>query len=131
MAEASGPIRSLGQLKVYQLAMELGKEAWEIASSWDSFARQTLGKQWVRAADSVAANLAEGYGRFHFRENLQFCYYARGSLHEARTWMQKAQQRDLIEPEKYADLNQRLNQLEGLLNGYLRYIRKTIQETKK
>ena len=76
---------SLEKLKVYQNAMQIGEECWDLAEKWGSFARQTLGNQLVRAADSIAANIAEGYGRYSFKENKLFCYYARGSLYETRT----------------------------------------------
>lgn len=68
------------ELEVYRLAMEMGERVWRIVERWDFFAKDTVGKQWVRTADSVAANLSEGFGRFSFKENRQFGYYSRGSL---------------------------------------------------
>jgi four helix bundle protein len=65
---------SLETLKVYQSAMTIGEDCWELVSKWDSFAKQTLGNQLVRAADSIAANISEGYGRYSFKENKLFCY---------------------------------------------------------
>lgn len=58
----------LEELQVYQLSMELGEKIWEIVINWDYFLKDTLGKQLVRAADSVAANLSEGFGRFFTRK---------------------------------------------------------------
>lgn len=55
---------SIESLHVYQSAMRVGEECWKLVSKWDSFERQTLGNQLVRAVDSIAANIAEGYGRF-------------------------------------------------------------------
>ena len=55
-----------------------------------------MGKQLVRSADSVAANLSEGFGRFFYKENRRFCYFSRGSLYETFTWIEKAHNRGLI-----------------------------------
>ena len=59
----------LEELDVYQMSMEIGERVWSIVSSWDYFARDTVGKQLVKAADSMAANLSEGFGRFYYKEN--------------------------------------------------------------
>lgn len=58
----------LEDFKVYQMAMEIGSEIWDIVIKWDYFAKDTIGKQFVRAIDSVAANLSEGFGRYHYKE---------------------------------------------------------------
>ena len=55
----------LEELQVYQLSMMMGEEIWEIAMKWDFFARDTIGKQLIRSIDSIAANLSEGFGRYH------------------------------------------------------------------
>lgn len=75
----------LEELNVYNLSMELGEIIWGIVEKWNYFEKDTIGKQLVRAADSIAANIAEGYGRYHFKENKQFCFYSRGSLFETKT----------------------------------------------
>jgi len=61
-------------LEVYKIAEDLSNEIWDITSQLDFFAKDTVGKQVCRAADSISANIAEGYGRFHFKENKNFCY---------------------------------------------------------
>nr|HRD19349.1 four helix bundle protein [Candidatus Neomarinimicrobiota bacterium] len=58
----------LEELRVYQLAMEIGDLVWAIVQKWDYFPKDTLGKQLVRSADSITANLSEGFGRYYFRE---------------------------------------------------------------
>jgi len=58
---------NLEDLKVYKLAMALGEKVWEIVIKWNYFAKDTIGKQLVRSADSVAANLSEGFGRFSYK----------------------------------------------------------------
>jgi four helix bundle protein len=68
---------ALEDLKVYQLAMEIGDEIWVLLDLWLYFAKDTLGKQLTKSADTIGLNIAEGYGRFYFKENKNFCYYAR------------------------------------------------------
>ncbi|MDH3800973.1 MAG: four helix bundle protein, partial [Deltaproteobacteria bacterium] len=58
----------LEDLQVYQLAMDIGERVWEIVLEWNYFARDTIGKQLVKAADSVAANISEGWGRYYYKE---------------------------------------------------------------
>lgn len=55
---------TLEEIQTYQLAMDLGERVWVIVDRWNYFAKDTVGKQLVKAADSIAANISEGYGRF-------------------------------------------------------------------
>jgi four helix bundle protein len=80
----------LEELQVYNLSMEVSEKIWSLVVEWDYFEKKTIGEQFVRAIDSVAANLSEGFGRYFFKENKQFCYYARGSLFETKTWLRKS-----------------------------------------
>lgn len=68
----------LEDLEIYNLSEVLSDKIWNIVIKWESFAKDTIGKQLCRAADSISANIAEGYGRFHYKENKNFCYYSRG-----------------------------------------------------
>ena len=112
----------LEELQVYQLAMELGEKVWDIVSSWNYSATKTVGNQWIRAADSVAANLSEGYGRFFYKENRQFCYYSRGSLYETATWLTKAHNRGLIGEQAFDSLKGDIDTLSLKLNNYIKSI---------
>ena len=114
----------LEDLEVYTRSMELGETVWALVHRWGPFARFTVGRQLVRACDSVAANLSEGFGRYHFRENRQFCYYARGSLYETKTWLTKAHRRRLINNEEFRTLRDDLNTLAVKLNNYIKTIGK-------
>ena len=105
-------------LDIYQMAEELADKVWNICIEWDYFAKDTIGKQLVRAADSISANLAEGHGRYHFKDRLNFCYYARGSLEETKTWLSKAIRRNLITDQK-TEINKIIEILPKKLNAYI------------
>ncbi len=112
----------LEELKVYQLAMNVGEKVWDIVSKWDYFAKDTVGKQLVKSVDSIAANISEGYGRFHYKENKQFCYYSRGSLYETKTWLIKAHDRRLIVDDDFQYLQNDLETIAYKLNNYIKSI---------
>jgi four helix bundle protein len=115
-------LHRLEDLEVYQLAESFSDEIWDIVLAWDYFAKDTVGKQVARSADSIGANIAEGYGRFHYKENKNFCYFSRGSIIETKGWLRKSKTRRLIDEPK---ANELLNQLEIIhikLNAYIKFI---------
>ncbi len=118
-------IKSLDDFKVYQLAMEIGEEIFEIVKDWDYFHKDTVGKQLVRAVDSIAANLSEGLGRYHYKETKNFSYYSRGSLFETITWLTKAHNRKLINDDRFEDLINQLNSICVKINNYINTLGKT------
>ena len=110
-------------LEIYQMAEDLSDRIWNICIKWDYFTKDTIGKQLVRAADSISANLAEGHGRYHFKDRLNFCYYARGSLEETKSWLSKAIRRNLITGQK-TEINKIMEILPKKLNAYISSIKK-------
>ena len=116
---------SLEDLVVYQLAMEIGEDVFAIIDKWENFNKWTTGKQLVEAADLMASNISEGYGRYFFKENKQFQYYSRGSQSETRTWLQKARNRNLIDDETHLLLISKLDELGKRHNNYIKSIGKT------
>ncbi len=112
----------LEEFRVYQDAMEMGEKVWKIVMEWDKFAKNTMGNQLVRSADSVAANMSEGLGRFHYKETKNFSYYSRGSLFETKTWLTKAKNRKLINEETFSDFVRTIDDIGVKLNNYIRSI---------
>ncbi|WDZ99399.1 four helix bundle protein [Mucilaginibacter sp. SJ] len=115
---------TLEDLEVYRLADSFSDEIWFIVSEWDYFTKDTVGKQIVRSADSISANIAEGYGRYHYKENRNFCYFSRGSILETKGWLQKSKKRNLITEEQFDDLFEKLQVIHLKLNAYLKFIGK-------
>jgi four helix bundle protein len=115
-------IHSLEDFKTYQKAMELGEKVWKVVASWGYLEKDTVGKQLVRAVDSIAANLSEGLGRYHFKEIKNFAYYSRGSLFETKTWLTKASSRKLIDQAKFEQLIMELETIGRMINTYIKSI---------
>ena len=112
------------ELRVYQLSMKLGKEVSQIVNAWDFFNKDTIGKQLVRSADSVAANISEGFGRYHYKDCRLFHYYARGSLYETKTWLTKAHERNLISAEIFERNMKEIKNIGIRLNNYINSLEK-------
>jgi four helix bundle protein len=112
----------LEELQVYQLSMKMGEEIWEIVIRWDYFSKDTVGKQLVKAADSIAANLSEGFGRYHYNEAKHFGYYSRGSLYESKTWLTKGFNRKLVSESDFNKFMVDIDTIRIKLNNYINSI---------
>jgi len=121
----------LSKLRIYKLAENLSDEIWDIVDKWKYFEKDTLGNQLVRAVDSIGANIAEGYGRHHHREFLNFLYFARGSLYETQHWLNRAMSRNLIDENRNKDINNKLLNLLRQLNSFIQDRKKRIDLEKK
>ena len=115
----------LEELEVYLVALEIGEIVWNVVDKWEHFPKKTLGSQFVRAADSIAFNISEGYGRFHYKENKNFCYYSRGSAKETITAVNKAKNRNLISDDDYKFVTTKLDSYFRLIFRYINSIGKT------
>jgi four helix bundle protein len=109
-------------LQVYQLSEKLADEIWKIVLTWDNLAKNTVGAQIIRSADSIGANLAEGSGRGSNQDYKRFIKISRGSLYETRHWLRRAYQRNLLSKEQIDSLIPLIEELTPKLNAYLRSI---------
>jgi four helix bundle protein len=116
-------------LEVYQLSEELADTVWVIVLKWNILARDTVGKQLIRAADSVGANIAEGSGRDSPCDTRRFLRIARGSLFETQHWLRRAYRRKLLTPEQTAVLQTPMDKLPLKLNAFLKSIGKSRSNT--
>ena len=110
-------------LRVYQLSEKLADEIWQIVNQWDYFPKDTVGKQLVRSADSVGANIAEGNGRYNYQDNKRFVRIARSSLNETRYWLRRAYTRKLLTKEQITKIQPIIDELSPKLNAYLNSIK--------
>jgi four helix bundle protein len=109
-------------LQVYRFSEQLADHVWDIVIQWPSLAKDTVGKQLIRAADSIGANIAEGDGRGTFPDNRRFVRIARGSLNESKHWLRRAFKRRLLTKKQTAALKPLVDELAPRLNAYLKSI---------
>lgn len=109
----------LEDLEVYKIANELGDNVWNLVEGWSWFAKETLGKQIARSADSISFNICEGYGRYYYKEKKLFYYYARGSLYEMQEGLRKALNRNLISKEAFDRHTKMAEDLSIKLNAFI------------
>lgn len=109
----------LENLRVYIESMDLGESIYNHVTGWNNFNKFSIGNQIVRSADSIATNISEGYGRYHYKEKKHFAYYSRGSLFETKTWITKARNRKLITESVYTELTEKITLIGKMLNKYI------------
>lgn len=117
-------------LEIYQLSEKLADKIWNIVLDWNNLATDTLGKQVIRSADSIGANIAEGSGRGTAIDNRRFLRMARGSLYETRHWLRRSRTRNLLTDEQIKDLSEVIKVLTPKLNSYIGKVSKTVNESK-
>ena len=118
-------------LRIYQLSEELADDVWEIVVNWKRLAQDTVGKQLIRSADSIGANIAEGTGRGSYADNRRFARIARGSLFEVKHWLRRAYRRDLLSEDEVSKLQNLINELTPKLSAYINSIGKRKEKADK
>lgn len=113
---------TLENLVVFQKSDSLSRLVWEIAQLIPKKYYYSLADQMIRSADSIGANIAEGYGRSTQKDRLRHCYYARGSIYELQFWLKKVAERHLIPEERIAEVVLKTKQLSYTLYRYMKYL---------
>jgi four helix bundle protein len=116
---------TLEKLEVYLIAELFSDEIWFQIDKWDNFKKDTIGKQLVRSADSISANIAEGYGRYFYKESKQFYFYSRGSIQETKSWLSKCKRRNIIDVDKCDKLLAKAEKILAMLNAYIKFVAKS------
>ena len=119
------PRTNFEKLRVYQLSEEISDLVWEIVLKWDSLAQDTVGKQLIKASDSIGANLAEGSGRGSTAENRRFAKIARGSLFEVKHWLRRAYKRNLLSQKQIYSFHDLIEELTPKLSAYINALGKS------
>ena len=122
-------MEGLNRLRVYQEAQELAKFIYrKVLTSLPPEEKWGLSSQIRRAAASIPANIAEGYGRFYYQETIRFCYLARGSLMELSSHIELAADQSYLTNEiKTTLLEQKMSTLLKLIHGYIKYLKQNKQ----
>jgi len=111
----------LNDIGAYKIAFHLSNYVWKIVVQWNNFSKNALGIQFVKAVDSISANIAEGFGRFSKKDKINFYRYSYGSIKESLDWNEKAKVRRLLSQEEYTHILQELNQLSIELHSLIKF----------
>ena len=111
----------LNDIEAYKIAFNLSNYVWDIIINWDYFAKKTVGDQFVRAIDSISANIAEGFGRYGKKDKIRFYRISFGSLQESFDWNQKSIRRKLLTKEQYDYIFAELQKLPKSINSLISY----------
>jgi four helix bundle protein len=120
--ETQSTIRTFEDLDVWKVCRDLRMQVSAMARTFPKEEQYRLRDQLIRASRSVTANLAEGYGRFHYAENIQFARQARGSLYEIMDHLTVAQEEKLISDENFTSMREGVLRAISVVNGFIRYL---------
>src|SRR3989339_1307071 len=118
----------LKNVSSYKLSFHLSNYVWNIVIKFGWFEKQTVGSQFVRAIDSISANIAEGFGRYTKKDKIKFYRYASGSVKEALDWNQKSKVRKLVNEEQYLFILKELNNLPREINNLINFTNQRLKE---
>lgn len=125
------PVKDFTDLEAWSQARELRKAVYELTNKFPAEERHVLTAQLRRAAISVTANVAEGFGRYSYKENMQFCRHARGSLHEVRDHLTTAFDAGYLSKDEWRQLDELAQTVSKIINGYIRSTRQRLKEGEK
>lgn len=101
----------LNDIGAYKIAFHLSNYVWNIIVKCDYFAKKAVRKQFVRAVDSISANIAEGFGRYTKKDKINFYRYSFGSIKESFDWNEKSKIRHLLRQRDYEHILTELQKL--------------------
>ena len=118
----------LNDISCYKRAFKLSNYVWNVVLGWDLFSKRAIGEQFVRAIDSVSANIAEGFGRYGKREKVRFYRISQGSIKESLDWNEKAKVRKLLKKEDYEYILKELQELPKEINELIKFTNEKLKE---
>ena len=117
--------QGLETLEIWQRSMDFAVDVCQhILPLFPPEEKWALNSQLRRAAQSIPANIAEGYGRYNFQETIHFCYIARGSMAETKSHLVLAHRLGYINDSIHNDYQSRLIELGKMLHGFIGHLRK-------
>jgi len=109
----------LSDIESFRISFHLSNYVWDVVLKWNSFSQRTVGEQFVRAVDSISANIAEGFGRYGKKDKIKFYRYSQGSLSESLNWNEKSKIRKLLSAEEYKFIFGELQKLPKAINALI------------
>lgn len=116
-------LKSFEDLLIWQEARQLRNDVYTLISGFPLEEKYRLNNQIIRSSRSVGNNIAEGYGRFHYQEFIQFCRHARGSLQETKDHLICALDCNYIDNETLSSYNLKIDSLNKKINGFIKYLK--------
>jgi four helix bundle protein len=126
-----GPIKHFTDIEAWKIARELRTALYKIVKQLPSEEKYILASQIMRVAISCTANIAEGYGRFHYQENIQFCRISRGSMYEAQDHLITCLDNNYINKEEYEKVYNISSNAIKVIDGYIRFLKNKSNEQEK
>ncbi len=108
-------------MNAYKIAFHLSNYVWAVVIPWKHFEKDTVGKQFARAVDSISANIAEGFGRYSKKDKIHFFRYSYGSIMESLDWNEKAHKRGLVTDDQYQRIFKDLKSLPKEINALIKF----------
>lgn len=124
-------MHKLSELESWKSGRKLRRLISELVKSLPGDEKFRLKDQIIHSSRSVPANIAEGFGRYHYQENIQFCRTARGSLYETQEHLICALDEGFINEDQFNNVNEHLLLCLKILNGYIAYLKKSKNDSKK
>jgi len=118
----------LNDIDCYKRALKLTNYIWDVVCEWKWFAQKTVGTQFVCAADSISANIAEGFGRYGKKDKIKFYYYSFGSVKESLDWNEKSKTRNLMTQKQYDYIFSQLQILPKEIHQLIRFTNQKLKE---
>ncbi|HQF43293.1 MAG TPA: four helix bundle protein, partial [Ignavibacteriaceae bacterium] len=111
-----------------KIAFSLSNYVWDLIVKWNQFNSDTVGKQFIRAVDSISANIAEGFGRYSKKDKIKFFRISFGSMYESLDWNEKAFKRKLISKSDYDYIFSELQKLPKLIHQLIKFTNSKLSE---
>lgn len=111
----------LKDISAYRIAFDLSNYVWNEVMKWNYFSKDTVGRQLVRAVDSISANIAEGFGRYFKKDKIIFYRYSCGSIEECLDWIEKSEKRELLKDKEYQYISVELSKLPREINHLISF----------
>ena len=121
-------MKDFRDLEVWKEARDFRNKIISVTKKFSADEKYKLTDQIIRSSRSVNANIAEGHGRFHYQENIQFCRQARGSLSETLDHLIVALDCEYISEKQFKEFEEQYNLILKILNGYISYLQKRKSE---
>ena len=112
-------MKQVYELDVYKLSEKLANNIWHGYDKWPKKVQNTIGYQIIDSADSISANIAEGYGRYSYKDRKKFYLYSRGSLEETKAWLRKLITRKILNDKEIKEYTSIINELGPKLNSFI------------